>query len=188
MRSRAVDISRAVVFCLLALNTATVTASFRKPGNQEDPRPWMQELRRTPTPTIVAPGVHLYEKNFERTNRETGEHLSFKYSVRVEEDAYIQLNDATGLMGIKCETDSIILTVDSTFNLKPFWSWDLNGTGRLLYGGRRHGCNNTEGEIAQIFRSIASLPSLQNSSDANSQFYILIVPTRGVSPFSFFGR
>jgi hypothetical protein len=150
----------------------------------ESLRPWMRALLRNPAPKRVRPGVLKFEKSYERTNRNTGEHLSLRYTVEREENAFINLDSESGLLSVDCEGDILILqaelAAEGSFSVSEY------KTGRLIYGGIHWGCKNKHQEIGPIFKSLTSIPVIYN--DPYSALTTITLNVKDDSPFSFFGR
>jgi hypothetical protein len=160
-----------------------LTSSANAIKQTEDPeslRPWMRELLKNPAPTNVRPGVLRFEKSYERNNRNTGEHLSLRYSVERNENAFINLDIVPGLFGVDCEDGILTLHVGNSFSMSGF------DTGQLIYGGSQWGCKNANQEIGPIFKSTASIPVIHNVP--NSTLGTITFDVKDDSPFSFFGR
>jgi hypothetical protein len=157
-------------------------AAVKQSNDPEKLRPWMREVLVAPKPKRVGPGVIRYEKSYERTNKNTGEHLSLRYTSERSEDEFINLDLEPELFGVDCEDEVLILHASNSFPLSEFVK---NNTGRLIYGGIKWECQIRDQGIGPFFRSITSIPVIRN--DTNNLLSITI-QVQDASPFSFFGR
>jgi hypothetical protein len=158
-------------------------AAAKQRKDPEKLRPWMREVLVAPKPKRVGPGVIRYEKSYERTNKNTGEHLSLRYTSERNEDEFINLDLDPELFGVDCEDEVLVLHVrNSSFSLSEYVK---NNTGRLIYGGIKWECQIRDQGVGPFFRSITSIPVIRN--DTNNLLSITI-PVQDASPFSFFGR
>jgi hypothetical protein len=176
-----------LLYFLLSGCFMNLAQAVKNMESQEDLRPWMRELLHSPAPKRVRPGVIRYEKSYERTNKNTGEHLSLRYTTERNEDAFINLDTEPELVSVDCREDTMILQVKKSFSISGFLVWrQYNNTGRLIYGGIAWECRSKNGEISPIFKSMASSPTMLDHP--NSTFSSLTFKVQDASPFSFFGR
>jgi hypothetical protein len=173
-----------LTFAILLCGYFASPANAAKTINTPDIlRPWMLELLSTPTSKRVRPGVIRYEKSYERTNKDTGEHLRLKYTTEREDNAFINLDTAPGLSSVHCGESTLILNVENSFSVSEYV---INNLGRLIYGGSDWGCQTKNQEIGPFFKSIASMAVIRNES--NSTLAAIFFEVKDASPFSFFGR
>jgi hypothetical protein len=173
-------ISFAVFLCGVFVSRADAAKKMESPDLL---RPWMRELLNIPASKLVRPGVLRFEKSYERTNKETGEHLHLRYTTEREENAFINLDLEPGLSSVNCEKDTLILEVENSFSVSEYV---INNIGRLVYGGSEWGCQTKSKENGPIFKSISSMAEIHN--DSNSTLATISFETNDASPFSFFGR
>lgn len=121
-----------------------------------------------------------YEKSFERTNKNTGEHTSLRYSTERNEDTYLDLDKESGLVSVKCSADLLTLHVDSLFSIAGY------KIGKLVYGGTQWECLAQDKEIGPVFKAISSVPILRNGTNCTPT--TISFEAKDASPFAFFGR
>ena len=120
-----------------------------------------------------------------RTNKETGEHLSFRYTAEREINAFINLDTEAGLLGVDCEEGSLTLLVENTFSASEY-VFNSSSPRRLVYGGSAWGCQTKNNATSPIFKSIASVPVISN--DSSSTLSTVTFQVKDESPFTFLGR
>jgi hypothetical protein len=172
-----------VLLCALCGFIVSRANAAKKMEAPELLRPWMRELLNIPASKLVRPGVLRFEKSYERTNKETGEHLRLRYTTEREENAFINLDLEPGLSNVTCENDTLILEVENSFSVSEYV---INNIGRLVYGGNEWGCQTKNKEIGPMFKSISSMAIIYN--DSKSTPATISFETNDASPFSFFGR
>ncbi len=150
--------------------------------NTDIQQPWMHEVRRAPKPyTDPSTGHTHFEKFYERTNKRTGTHTSFRSTSVLRENDFINLDTIPGVQTLTCSKEHV-LRVDMHGAEDTVSLHGLISQNQLIYASLEWGCVNDDGYKAPLFLRITSEPEIGSNGMS------LTLRTQPASPFAFFGR